>query len=353
MGLRFRKSVKIGSAFKINISKSGVGYSVGTKGYRLTKTANGRVRRTASIPGTGVSHVKETSLNNTKSRLPVQDKGNYENVQMSNVDERMKFENNVSTIETSEGLQLLANSIRRTIILEKTFCISFIVLFVAFCISRIYDEIPVAARWCLFIAPILIAVLWVVFAFVGSVKIDYDIDDDVLDETKKQGKIFVDIARSKKVWKIQNATNISNTKYNAGAQANVSRKECKIKFRAVFPVRTNSEVLSITDKKEKLIFLPDMFILIFGSKVKVVKYADLKIETGALRFVESESVPQDTQVIDYRWEKITNNGQRDKRFANNKQLPICNYGGINLASENGVNIFLMFSDVTKINSQNT
>lgn len=60
MGLRFRKSIKVGPA-RINLSKSGVGYSVGTKGFRVTKTAKGTVRTTASIPGTGISHVTETS----------------------------------------------------------------------------------------------------------------------------------------------------------------------------------------------------------------------------------------------------------------------------------------------------
>lgn len=59
MGLRFRKSKNFGP-FRINFSKSGIGYSVGGKGFRVTKTADGRVRQTASIPGTGISYVTET-----------------------------------------------------------------------------------------------------------------------------------------------------------------------------------------------------------------------------------------------------------------------------------------------------
>lgn len=60
MGLRFRKSINLGGGVKLNLSKSGVGYSVGTKGLRVTKTANGRLRTTTSIPGTGISHVSES-----------------------------------------------------------------------------------------------------------------------------------------------------------------------------------------------------------------------------------------------------------------------------------------------------
>ena len=52
MGLRFRKSINLGGGARINLSKSGIGFSIGTKGYRYTKTATGRDRTTVSIPGT-------------------------------------------------------------------------------------------------------------------------------------------------------------------------------------------------------------------------------------------------------------------------------------------------------------
>lgn len=58
MGWRFRKSRNIGP-FRINFSKSGVGYSVGGKFFRWTKKANGGTRTTTSIPGTGISYVRD------------------------------------------------------------------------------------------------------------------------------------------------------------------------------------------------------------------------------------------------------------------------------------------------------
>lgn len=58
MGFRFKKSIKAGP-FKATISKSGIGYSVGGKGFRVTKKAGGGVRKTASIPGTGISYVSD------------------------------------------------------------------------------------------------------------------------------------------------------------------------------------------------------------------------------------------------------------------------------------------------------
>ena len=62
MGYRYRKSVKVGKHLRINFSRSGIGYSFGTKGYRVTKTAKGTIRQTSSIPGTGLSYVTEHKL---------------------------------------------------------------------------------------------------------------------------------------------------------------------------------------------------------------------------------------------------------------------------------------------------
>lgn len=64
MGARFRKSIKLPGGFRINASKSGIGYSYGTKGFRVTKTANGTTRTTASIFGTGISYVEESKNSN-------------------------------------------------------------------------------------------------------------------------------------------------------------------------------------------------------------------------------------------------------------------------------------------------
>jgi hypothetical protein len=66
MGLVYRKTIKIGP-LNINLSKSGVGFSLGVKGARVGRTAKGKIRTTLSIPGTGLSYVTtKDSKNVTK-----------------------------------------------------------------------------------------------------------------------------------------------------------------------------------------------------------------------------------------------------------------------------------------------
>ena len=61
MGFRFRRSINLRGGFRLNASKSGFGFSWGIPGVRLTRTATKRNRLTLSLPGTGLSYVKESS----------------------------------------------------------------------------------------------------------------------------------------------------------------------------------------------------------------------------------------------------------------------------------------------------
>ncbi len=57
MGFYFRKSVNLGP-FRVNLSKSGVGYSVGAGGFRTGRSAGGRKYTSFGLPGTGMGYRK-------------------------------------------------------------------------------------------------------------------------------------------------------------------------------------------------------------------------------------------------------------------------------------------------------
>ena len=60
MGFTYRKSVNLGP-FRVNLSKSGLGYSVGGRGFHVGTTARGHKYTSFSIPGTGVGYRKSGS----------------------------------------------------------------------------------------------------------------------------------------------------------------------------------------------------------------------------------------------------------------------------------------------------
>jgi hypothetical protein len=55
MGWRFRRSINIGP-LRVNLSKRGIGMSVGAGPVRVGRSARGKTYASTSIPGTGVSY---------------------------------------------------------------------------------------------------------------------------------------------------------------------------------------------------------------------------------------------------------------------------------------------------------
>ncbi len=60
MAWQLRKSKSLlGGLVRLNFSKRGVGVSIGVPGFRLSFGADGKKRRTLSIPGTGLRKTEE------------------------------------------------------------------------------------------------------------------------------------------------------------------------------------------------------------------------------------------------------------------------------------------------------
>jgi len=66
MGFRFRKSINLGGGVRLNLSKRGLGVSVGTKGFRISTSSSGS-RMTTSIPGTGLYYEKKLGSKKNRS----------------------------------------------------------------------------------------------------------------------------------------------------------------------------------------------------------------------------------------------------------------------------------------------
>jgi hypothetical protein len=65
MGWGYRKRLNYGP-IRINLSRSGVGASLGVRGFRITRSSTGRRYITLSLPGTGLSWQK--TMNGSRRR---------------------------------------------------------------------------------------------------------------------------------------------------------------------------------------------------------------------------------------------------------------------------------------------
>ncbi|TEB07773.1 hypothetical protein Psch_01328 [Pelotomaculum schinkii] len=342
MGFRMRKSINLGGGFKINLSKSGIGYSWGVPGYRITKTAKGATRRTYSIPGTGISYVDETGHNShnhannngTRTRTnQYADPSGY--IQTPGYDQVRNIEiADIEQLKTAE-----ADNITATI--EKT------MRFNKWGTILLWCGLLGFAQWYFFVLPIIGIVLKVVAHKTGVVDLDYSFDDEKADEYNRRIGAWLVLSEGDREWQVIQEASVSNTKVNAGAGRNIKRVVCRIEKGTPYYIRTNVETIQLKLQKELLLFLPDKVFIIRKKKVGAVNYSDVVIRTSQVKFVETGRVPKDAQVVDSTWQYVNKNGTPDRRYSNNRQLPICLYGIVTITSPNGINVEMQFSNIQK------
>lgn len=187
MGFRYRKSLNLGGGFRVNISSSGVGYSWGTKGYRITRTAKGTVRRTLSIPGTGISFVNETRQKRKSSCRPQR----YGMSADDNHYDAEEIVNGEATNMVSEGLEDLLSSARRILILNK---LSFIGMGISLllCFENSMFVVP-------FIGFTLLNLYIRIF---GVINLDYTIAADQQETIDSRMKPLFQVVNSNRLWRI-------------------------------------------------------------------------------------------------------------------------------------------------------
>ncbi len=332
MGFRYRRSINLGGGFRVNISKSGIGYSWGTKGYRVTKTAKGTTRTTASIPGTGISFVNETGKRKRNGSTPVNPQPVNPAIDNNHYDTE-EIVNSVATDMVSEGLKEILSAVRRTIKANKIANVAmWLFLFLGFA-NPVFIFFWLAS-----------SALKIYAKTNGRISLEYVIDADQKEAVDQIMNPMLKVAESEQVWRIMQSSKVVNKKYSGGASTTVNRIPCKVTKTPPFPFKANVPAASFMAGKETLIFLPDKLFIMQKNKVGALSYSDILSSAHTTRFQESGKVPKDTQVIGHTWKYINKSGGPDKRFKDNRQIPICLYGELELKSTSGLNTVIMFSN---------
>lgn len=346
MGFRVRKSINLGGGFRINLSKSGIGYSWGTRGYRVSRTARGTTRRTYSIPGTGISWVDESggrnrSRNNRRNHTRTQN--NRQQTRQSPRQNSQEIYNQAPTrIIESADIEQFKEAEEGTIsdALERTIRLNWIGTWM------ILGVLLVGVHPALFILPIVGIIMKIATHTVGKVNLEYTFDPEKQDEHNRRIGAWQLLADGDKEWQVLTEQFNTNRKVNAGAGRNLNRKICKIQKGHPYYISTNVDAIQIIlANKERLIILPDKVFFVRKRKVGMIDYSDFRISVSSVRFVETDPVPKDAQVVGQTWQYVNQNGTPDRRYKNNRQIPVCQYGQVFLRSSSGLNVELQISNI--------
>jgi hypothetical protein len=170
---------------------------------------------------------------------------------------------------------------------------------------------------------------------------------ELADLPAKQFAALVDgaahVASASRKWHIAARADVLDRKYHAGANTSVKRQNASVAATPPPYMASNLDPVTVVLSKSTFYFFPDRILVYSGGHIGAVSYSDLQAAASTTRFIEESGVPSDSTVVDRTWRYVNKKGGPDKRFKDNRELPICTYGEIALKSDSGVNELLMIS----------
>jgi hypothetical protein len=345
MGLYFRKSVRFGP-FRVNFSSKGVGLSAGIPGFRLGTGPRGNyvqmgghgVYYRASLPSSGHSRVlpgnrpSQIPSASVDPPIPEGTLGAFESIES----------NRAGSISDSSSEELL-DEIRKKHRLIKSYpwILALMVVIVG---ASMANGLPV---WVTLVAAFVLLAA-AAFAYRWDLQrklviLHYQVSGAAGEHYQSlfdSGTLLKDSART---WHVEGSAKVLDKKYHAGASSSIKRKASSVSFDLPPFMACNVSPVAITFASATFYFFPDRVLVYGKAEVGAVGYTHLETDASVSRFIEEQGVPRDAKVVDKTWRFVNKKGGPDKRFKNNRELPICEYGELTLRSATGVHEVLMIS----------
>src|SRR5690606_14954571 len=181
------------------------------------------------------------------------------------------------------------------------------------------------------------------------INIDVQFDEEFKKVYTDTLESFKELSASKKIWDITTTQRVDQFATRSAAANTVTRVNARLNIAAMDIIKSEHSALHFENKNGGDIYIYPSFVMILeaSGKFAIIDIKDLDIYFSPQRFIETESIPSDSKIIDYTWEKVNKNGQPDRRFKDNRQIPVVAYGSLSIASNTGVNEEYMISSLEK------
>jgi len=193
-------------------------------------------------------------------------------------------------------------------------------------------------------------VMWVVLAPVcvwlvlndrarKTVVLFYDVEDDHFAWFDALVQTWAWLTGSQKMWRVLQSGNIATTyqfKTNSGASRLLNRIQASADTSGPKQLSTNIAVPTITAGKAALYFLPDRVLVRNGNQFSDLAYSQVSVRAGDTRFIEEGATPGDAVQVGQTWQKVNVKGGPDRRYKDNRVLSIMRYGTLDFTSGQGL-----------------
>lgn len=322
-----RKSVSVGP-IRLNLSKGGIGASVGVTGFRVGMRPDGSSYVHAGRHGL---YMREELGGRTDRNQAVP-------LQSVELPPTQKFDavstRDLASPERKEIVDRLNKSYKEFRLDYFVFLVSAIAFGVAWLID---SKLGMLISGCV---GVLLSIAASVFeSRRRTVKIFYDFEAGDTTSFSKLVQAVNQLAKCKRIWAYvdsQDLTSSHESKVNAGASRLVKREPAAVGTGVPPWVETNVTIPTLKARGITAYFMPDCILVYDRAGVGCVEHASLSFTTGAERFIENGPVPSDSNVVYRTWKYANKRGGPDRRFKDNKEISICLYGKLDLSTPAGL-----------------
>jgi|GEM_PF-1386322 hypothetical protein len=181
----------------------------------------------------------------------------------------------------------------------------------------------------------------------SRISISFDMDTAVADPHRRMLEAFDQIANSEGCWALKTSQGIDRVKARSMASTVVDRNVTYLARRTDSLVDTADLPLAlpVQNGRSTAYFYPGFVLIvdIARSDFAIIDLKELNINYSSVSFTESERMPRDAKLVGKVWAKSNKDGSRDRRFKDNRELPVMLYGELGLKTSGGLNEAFMFS----------
>ena len=350
MSLKFRKRIRVFPGFTLNLSKSGMSATLGVRGCSVNVSNNGTYLNTG-IPGTGIYDRKKID-NSNDSITPEQ---NPEIPNNNNYILETEIKSYNPELLTSDSMAALKKSILEAEKVKKE-------------MFEEWQQANSSKNSTLFF---LIILHFIIIGFFlkslkqkyrekklfaedlkkdyenFSLELDFNFDKETLNDYITIRKYFDEMSKSNKIWDITSYRETDKYHERTIATKTITRQPVQFYHQTLDFIKTSYDAMVLGNANGGNLYIYPGFVIVKESSSTDFGIIDLKNISfiySDSSFIEEESVPSDSKNIGYTWKYCNKNGSPDRRYSNNYQIPIQQYGEIAISSSEGLNEEFMISN---------
>ncbi len=357
MGLYIRKSVKFGP-IRFNFSKSGIGVSAGVKGARISTGPRGTY---INIGGNGI-YYRQKIDGSVADVSPKSQTGSSYNpekpdglITTASVSDLVESSNEALLSQINSRIQQPTYAFLVGLVsIVLAGAIAYLSSIVQSNVNIIMEEIyPI-----LFILPLILGGLVLIFGISIALETNkqetlertttllYELDTDAESKFCTLQQSLANLAEASRIWRVISRTPTWDWKRNAGALTSITRSRIIVKNINPPFIQSNINIYGLIIGSMNIYFFPDQILVYQSGKYGAVSCNSLQVNSSPTSFVEEDGVPFDSTILYYTWRYVRRDGGPDKRFNNNRKIPVAEYGHIEISSKSGMNVHLHVSSLS-------